>query len=378
MIYKELGCSGVKIPAIAQGTTNFGSYANFSTSVLSDRIKAIRYGIELGLNFIDTAELYGGGFSEEVVGQAIAGVRADVFVASKFNPKANVEASFTKSLEGSLKRLKTDYIDLYQIHWPNPFIPLDLIMEALFQATQRGYIRFVGLSNFPLQYVKAAQKFFKGKIVSNQIEYNLLDRNVEERILPYCEKEKMVLLAYSTLNQGRVFGTKASRRVIDEIARKHNRKASQIILRWLVSCPAVVAITKTKNISYIKESAESLNFNLDVDDLEKIRNLPQEEVKSVPLSMIRLIATPNRKIYGSLEEAVQNESDLIPSPAALSRIYLETGMTKPIRLNYTKDRTGRYLYDIDQYDVMDQVKKYWAWMIAYGEDKAIPAFIIRG
>ena len=376
MIYKELGASGIKVPAIVQGTSGFGSYTNSDLETVQERIAALRHGIDAGLNFIDTAELYGGGFSEEVVSRAISGIRNKVIISTKFNSRPNVQPAFEASLQGSLKRLKTDYVDLYQIHWPNPSIPLEPILEALYQAFKKGLIRSVGLSNFPLQYLKDAQSLFKGSIVSNQFEYNLFDRSIESDLLPYCEKENISLLGYSPLNQGRIAGSDEQLVLLNQLSQKYSKTVSQIVLRWLVSHKPVIAITKTKSVAYIQDAIEALNFTLNLEDIEAISDLKKIEPVSVPLSSIRLVAPPHRKLPATVEEARENKEDLLPSPAALAQIYTETGSFKPIRLNLTQDTSGKFQYDIDQYDVMDQVKKYWAWKMVRG-DEPILAFILN-
>ena len=131
MILKKLGNTQVNIPAIGQGTTGSGSYLNFNPDLVKRRIEVLTYGIDIGMSWLDTADLYGGGLAEEIVGKIIKGRRDKVFVASKFNPKENTYNSVISSVESSLKRMGTDYLDLYQLHWPNPVLPISEIMKAL-------------------------------------------------------------------------------------------------------------------------------------------------------------------------------------------------------------------------------------------------------
>ncbi len=376
MIYKYIGNTGVKIPAIAQGTTGIGSYGRFNPDTVKERITVLKNGIDLGLTFLDTAELYGGGFVEEIVGEVITGIRDKIFLATKFNPKEHEAGSVFNSIENSLRRLKTDYIDLYQIHWPNPKIPIDEIMKALFKLTEMGKIRFVGVSNFSLGDFKSAQAFFNGKIVSNQVEYNLLDRSVENDFLPYCISQKVTLLAYSPLNQGRLFFDDVQEAVLVSMAKKYNKSVAQIVLRWLIEHVPVVAVTKTKNIDHLKENAASAEFDLETEDLVRITNFSSTNFIEVPTDKIRLCAINGRPVYTTIAEAKENRLDLIPSPINLAEMFKQGDFVRPIRLKPTKDATGKFLYDIDNYDTMDHVKKYWAWIIAFGNDKPIPAFIL--
>jgi len=367
MIYKNLENTGISIPAIAQGTARIGNYAKSTPENVRQRIDLLRYGISIGLTFIDTAELYGGGFSEEVVGKAIMGIRDKVFLASKFNPRENVRKSIETSIENSLKRLKTKYIDLYQIHWPNPSIPLDETMEALSNLVDRGRVRYVGVSNFCLEDFKDAQSLFGKKLVSNQLEYNLLDRSVEDDFIPYCNNNDVTLLAYSPLNHGKIFCNNDQKTVLEDIAQKYNKTSAQIVLRWLIEHKPVIVITKTNSMARMKENAAAVEFDLDREDIVRITALPKQNYIQVPVNQI----TP--QIYTSLQETEENKLDLIPSPVNLAKLIIENRKyIKPIRICRSNNS-----YIFDTYDVMDQVKKYWAWILAYGYDTPIPAFLME-
>ncbi len=378
MIYKYLANTGIKVPSIAQGTTGLGSRQNFDPDRLKARISVMKCGIEAGLTFIDTAELYGGGFSEEITGGVIAGVRDKIFLASKFNPDDFGGDSVFTSLENSLRRLKTDYLDLYQVHWPNPSIPIDNIMRALDKLIQSGKIRFAGLSNFSLNGFKAAESHLNGKIVSNQREYNLLDRSVETDFLPYAIINNVTLLAYSPLNQGRLFSDLKQGVVLAGLARKYEKSIAQVVLRWLIDHEPVIAVIKTGSIDHMKEIAASTDFNLEAQDFASIDNLCRTELAQVPTDRIRLCGISDRPVYATVAEALENKLDLIPSPANLAKLFERGDFVRPIRLQPTKDTSGRFLYDIDTYDIWDHVKKYWAWIMAFGNELPIPAFILGG
>lgn len=372
MIYKNIG--DTKVPAIAQGTTRIGNREMVESIGVKERINVIRYGIDLGLNFIDTAELYGGGFSEEIVGKVIKGIRDKVFLSSKFNPR--VGKYISEYLDSSLKRLKTDYIDLYQIHWPNPTVPIDRVMRSLSELIDDGKIRYIGTSNFSLEEFKVAQSFFDKKIVSNQLEYNLLDRSVENDFLPYCVNNNIALIAYSPLNQGRMFFDDKQRLILEEIARKYDKTIAQIILRWLAKHDNVISVVKTEKMSRMKENALSLEFELEKDDVSRINDLSKRNYVYILPKYIHLSVLDDSRIYTSIEDAVENKLDLIPSPVNLADIIKKYNLIKPIRVRENKNNAGNY-YDIDSYDIMDQVKKYWAWIIAYGYNVPIPAFVMK-
>ena len=378
MLYKNLGNTRVKIPAIGQGTTGTGGYLNFDPEKVKKRIQVLKHGIDLGMVYLDTAELYGGGLSEETVGEVIQGIRDKVFVASKFNPRTNVFDSVVNSVEGSLKRLGTDYIDLYQIHWPNPLIPISETMEALSTLVGQGKIRYIGVSNFSLEEFKEAQSSLPEEtIVSNQVEYNLLDRSVENDLLPFCENNCVTLIAYSSLNQGMFLLGEKQNEVLNNISVKYNRTIPQIILRWLISHKPVIAITKSGSISHTKENALSTEFDLEEEDILEINGVYEQPHIEVPTNRIRLNVSESRPIYMIMKEALDNHLDLIPSPLVLSKIILKRKHVKPIRLVPTKDASGKFDYDIDGYDIWDNVKKYWAWIIAYGDEAKIPAILLK-
>ena len=378
MIYKQLGNTQIEIPAIGQGTTGIGSYQNFNPEDVKKRIQVLKYGIDLGMAYLDTADLYGGGFSEETVGEVIKGIRHKVFLASKFNPGTSVFDSVINSIEGSLKRLGTDYIDLYQIHWPNPLIAISEIMEALSILVGQGKIRYIGVSNFSLEEFKEAQASLpKETIVSNQVEYNLLDRSVENDFLPFCETNGVTLIAYSTFNQGMFLLGEKLKEVLNRLSVKYYRTIPQIILRWLISHKPVIAVTKSGSISHTKENALSTEFDLEEEDIRDINGVCEQLHMEVPTNRIRLNVSESRPVYMIMKEALANHLDLIPSPLVLSKIIQKRKRMKPIRLVPTKDTSGEYDYDIDSYDTWDNVKKYWAWIIAYGDEIKIPAIILK-
>jgi Predicted oxidoreductases (related to aryl-alcohol dehydrogenases) len=201
--YKELGKTGEKIPALGLGTWGIGgfSFPDYSYDQLA--IEVIRFAVEIGMNFIDTAEMYGSGHSEELIGEAIKGIRDKVFIATKVLPTNFRYEDVIKACERSLKRLKTSYIDLYQLHWPNPSIPIRETMKAMERLVDEGKIRYIGISNFSVEEtVEAMNSLSKYEIVSNQVEYSLLVRDIERDLLPFCNKNKITVIAYSPLARG--------------------------------------------------------------------------------------------------------------------------------------------------------------------------------
>jgi diketogulonate reductase-like aldo/keto reductase len=273
ILYKNLGKTNEKIPAIGLGTYGIGGYMHSDYSKDKEAIELIRYAIEIGLNFIDTAEMYGSGHTEELIGEAIMGLREKVFIATKVSPSHFSYEEVIKACERSLKRLKTTYIDLYQLHWPNPSIPIKETMKAMEYLVDKGKIRYIGISNFSVEETKEAMEALsKYEIVSNQVEYSILERSIEKDLIPYCEREKISIIAYSPLARGAIFRGNAAE-VLSRIAKKHNSTISQIALAWLIRNPIVVAIPKTSKKERAKEFLGAYEINLDEGDLRLINEL---------------------------------------------------------------------------------------------------------
>lgn len=249
-----------KIPVFALGTWDIRNRKNM--------INTIRYAIEIGLNHIDTAEIYG--IAEEVIGEAIKGIeREKIFITSKVAP---YHASFKGTIsacEGSLRRLRTDYIDLYLLHWYEPGISLRETFSAFSKLIEEGKIRYGGVSNFKISELEEAIKIFK--IVNNQVEYNLDNfRYVENELLPFCEKNKITISGYSPLWQKKPpEGTKRWE-ILEGIAKRHNATPFQIALNFLLRKRKIFLIFKTEHIEHLKENIESINFELDKEDVDKI------------------------------------------------------------------------------------------------------------
>ncbi|MHA1596075.1 MAG: aldo/keto reductase [Candidatus Asgardarchaeia archaeon] len=228
----------------------------------------MRKAVSLGMWLIDTAEFYGAGHAEEVVGMAIEAFdRDEVFVVTKVwhtNLRYN---DVIKAAERSLKRLKTDYIDLYLVHWPNPNIPLRETMKAMEKLVEDGMVLYVGVSNFDVSLMEEARSYFSHTdIVANQVKYNLLDRNVEKDVLPYCQEERITLIAYTPLEKGLL----ANDPFLSEIGKKYGKTSAQVALNWLISKDMVVAIPKAIEMEHIEENAGAMGWQLSEEDMKLI------------------------------------------------------------------------------------------------------------
>jgi myo-inositol catabolism protein IolS len=314
--YRELGRSGIKISAIGLGTWQWGSREwGWNRSYgKHDVLDAYQKAMELGINFIDTAEIYGRGKSEEIVGEAIRGHREEVVVATKVSPLNLSHRGVIRATERSLRRLGIDIIDLYQIHFPNPLFPIQNTMKAMKKLVKEGKIRSVGVSNFNLRKLKAAQDALAPiELASNQVRYNLLDREIEPELLPYTKAEKITIIAYSPLAQGLLTGKyKSDTRptsfiqavnpgfssrnltrlaevegILSEVAMAHGKTPSQVALNWLIGKENVVAIPGVKNVEHTISDAGAVDWRL--TDLES----ETLEKTAAEVQFDRISAIPN-------------------------------------------------------------------------------------
>lgn len=235
-------------------------------------VEALTYGLDLKMSLIDTAEMYAAGHSEEIVGQALRGRRDKVFVASKVSPGHFAYEDVLAAAERSLKRLGLKQMDLYQLHWPNPSIPIAQTMKAMEKLVADGLIRYIGVSNFSVEQMKEAQQALsRERIVSNQVEFSLVDRSIERSILPYCQKEDLTVIAYSPLGQGRIpRGKEYPFKVLDGIAGKLGKSRNQVALNWLLQNRSVIAIPKAASLNHLKENARVTDWNLTREDHKRL------------------------------------------------------------------------------------------------------------
>ena len=209
MKYRKLGGTDIEVSAVCQGCWSLVSKDwTWGPNALDESIAAIGASLEAGVNFFDAAEGYGEGESEEILGRAVADVRKDVIIATKVSSGRLDPKGLRDACEDSLRRLGTDYIDLYQIHWPSRDIPLAETLSAMEELMSEGKIRAAGVSNFGVSYLRELAS--TGRVESNQLAYNLLFRPIEHEVLPMCIEQQMSILCYSSLAQGLLTGKFAS------------------------------------------------------------------------------------------------------------------------------------------------------------------------
>ena len=226
-------------------------------------IAALRLGFDLGMTLIDTAEMYASGGAEEVVGEAIAGRRDGVFIVSKVMPANASRRGTVSACEKSLKRLKIECIDLYLLHWPGS-IPIAETVEGFTVLKRAGKIRHWGVSNFDVDEMEELTALPDGgAAASNQVMYNLKRRGIEFDLIPWCEKRRIPIMAYSPLDQGQLLRS----RELERIAADHNATAAQVALAWLLQRKNVMVIPKAGSEAHVRENHGALALRLTPEDL---------------------------------------------------------------------------------------------------------------
>jgi diketogulonate reductase-like aldo/keto reductase len=247
-------------------------------------LAALRLGLDLGLALIDTAEMYGGGRSEELVAEAIAGRRERVYVVSKVLPRNATRRGTIAACERSLERLRTDYLDLYLLHWRES-LPLDETLEAFVTLQQRGSIRHYGVSNFDRSDLLEASELAGGAaIAANQVLYNLERRGVEWDVLPWCREHGIPLMAYSPL--GSSGAPLLDHEVLDTIAARHSATPARVALAWVLRQPDVVVIPKASSEAHVRDNHAALELRLTAADLAELDRTFPPPRRATPLEMI--------------------------------------------------------------------------------------------
>lgn len=268
---------GTVVPSLGQGTWYMGE----DESRRTDEVRALQHGIELGMTVIDTAEMYADGGAEIVTGEALAGRRDKVFLISKVLPSNASLRGTIEACERSLRRLRTDHIDLYLLHWRGRY-SLEETVEAMHRLQQDGKIGMWGVSNFDVDDMEELYQTGCTDCATNEVLYNLSRRGVEYDLLPWSQKASMPVIAYSPIEQGRILNNPT----LANIAHRHGKTPAQIALAWVLSHKGVMPIPKASNIKHVEQNAESLRIELTHDDMALLeRAFPAPKTK-IPLEMI--------------------------------------------------------------------------------------------
>ena len=275
--------SGQPMPVLGQGTWRMGE----DPARLKAEVAALRLGLDLGMNQIDTAEMYGEGGAEEVVAEAIADRRADVFVVSKVYPHNATRRGAIEACERSLRRLKTDYIDLYLLHWRGD-VPLSETFAAFQSLKKSGKIRDYGVSNFDVADMEEAFALPGGdETANNQVLYNLAHRGIEWHLIPWCRARRIPITAYSPVGhnpaeQKQILGNRA----VKAVALRHGATPAQVVLAWLMRESDVVAIPKAVRPEHIRENRAAHDLKLTERDFKELDEAFPPPTRKIPLEML--------------------------------------------------------------------------------------------
>jgi len=294
--YVEAG--GVRVSVIGLGTWQFGSTewgygSTYATGVAGD---IVRRALDLGINLIDTAEIYGLGRSERIVGEAIGGRRSDVFVATKLFP-VGLPFMVRWRARASARRLRVDHIELYQQHWASPLFPPRATMPRFRRLIDDGFVGHAGVSNHSLRQWQDCEDALGGPVLSNQVRFSLVSREPDRELVPWAQHNGRIVIAYSPLGQGLLSGRyevsppsnfrrfrsdfsaeARARRVplvaaLRDIAGRHRAKPGQVALAWLVNKPNVVAIPGASSVEQLEENAAAADLSLSDDDVQRLDSL---------------------------------------------------------------------------------------------------------
>ncbi len=264
----------LKMPRLGQGTWHMGENA----ARRAQEMAALRLGIELGMTLIDTAEMYGDGGAEEVVGEAIAGRREQVFLVSKVYPHNAGRTGVPKACEASLKRLGTDCIDLYLLHWQGS-VPMAETAAAFDALRQAGKIRHWGVSNFDAEDMQDLPPGCS----ANQVLYNLGSRGIEFDLLPWCRAQRMPLMAYSPVGQG---GRLLRSPALQQVAARQGITPAQVAIAWTLAQPGVVSIPKAADPGHVRQNAAAAIITLSADDLATLDEAHPPPRRKQPLDIL--------------------------------------------------------------------------------------------
>lgn len=307
---KFIEVAGARVSAIGLGTWQFGSrdWGYGDEYAHETAISLVHAALDMGVSLVDTAEVYARGVSEMIVGRALEDRRDEAFVATKMMPIWPTAERLEEHGRLSALRLRVDAIDLYQIHMPNPVVPLSSQMEGMRRLTESGLVRNVGVSNFPAKRWAAAEQHLGSPVLSNQVQYSLLHRRPDRANVPYAQAHDRIVIAYSPLAKGLLGGrydannlpSGSARRMdplclpenieratplidaVRRVASAHDATPAQVALAWLVQHPNVAAIPGASSVEQLRRNAEAADLDLEGSEIEE---LTAESDRFTPISV---------------------------------------------------------------------------------------------
>lgn len=361
----------MQLPRVGQGSGNKGANLSNFSSNFDDLVSGVKFGIDHGLSLIDTAEIYGDGRSELIIGAAVKKLRDSVLIATKFSPNNHSYKSVIESAKGSLTRLGIEHIDIYQIHWPNRSVPITETLSAMADMQNKGLIRQIGVCNFSANQLENAIEIaglLGTKIFSIQIKFNLIDQFAYHKIKEVCNKNDIRIIAYSPFksllnkNRGRT-------QILDALGLENGMSPMQVALSWILHHPNVIPIPESANHAHLKEISETGLKRLSEDSLLELDKNFSNLICDIETTAIKS-RNPERSQNKTLSkiEIEKFSGDFCPSIIELASEISSGEFLQPILV-------ARIATDPDIYEIIEGELRYWAFVYAFGKDRKISAII---
>ena len=372
---KKIGNSNLKICPVGQGTLFGRTSSKINQDIINTKIDVLKYGIEIGMNFIDTGEDYEDGLSEKLLSEVVKSKREKVIIGSKFKPSNNSYKGVINSIEGTLKRINTDYIDLYQIQWPNPNIEIEETFNAFEKLIDQGKILYYGVGNFDLPKIKEAVRVDKlKKLIAIQTEYDLFNRSIEKD-LKFLNNNNLSIIAYMSLGKSNF--NFEEKQLLNSLSNKYNQTIRTIVLCWIISHKDINVLTSSLSIEHTKNNFDATQIKLEDEDIKKINNLFNRKTEQIDPKEIEVLdydeSDNAHKIYTTLDDAIKNDLNIKPNALEIAEEIKITGkILRPIELKLNDNKSSD-----KKYVLVRGRMRFWGWLVAYGYDKKIEAKIFK-
>lgn len=366
----QLGSNGPLLPSIGLGCMGLGGRYERDETHDQEAIALIEAAYDLGVCFFDTAEVYGAGHGEEVLGQACKSLGDNVFISDKFSAVNLRKKDVVLACENSLKRLRRARIDLYQPHWPDPEVPFEETLEGLLKLHQSGKIGWVGASNMTSAQIAQWNRLAPDalKLVSVQQDYSLFARFCEYQILPYCYENAVTPIAYSPLGQGKAVLSKRQDKILSGLSSDKGVGVYALMLAWVIHSQKNLAIPMTSSLTHLKDNLKALEVRLSDQDERELSNLFAIQVEEIDVNRIEVLTSHTGKAFKNRKDAETNVLGLSPSPMKLAEELKSGEMLKPVKVRPHPEKVGFY-------QLYEGQLRYWGWVIAHDEMRPIAAVI---
>jgi aryl-alcohol dehydrogenase-like predicted oxidoreductase len=368
MRYIALGDSDIELSVLGYGTgTGFKPDGAQHEKHL---IKLIHTALENDINWIDTAESYFDGYSESVVGKVLVN-NTELKVSTKFSPQNAKPKELREALEGSLRRLKREYVDIYNFHWPNTNFLIEKTFDVLLELKEEGKIRSIGVSNFSRQLLEKIHSFAPQCVVAHQFEYNLFNRLAESELFSYHKKHAISNVGYSPIKGlGSLVRESPKSVLLENLAAKYNVTPHLIALNFLTSISPVntALIMSSTKADHISQNIQAFDFCIEEEDVKLINDEFHLRVEQIEMHRIKLINGSDYPVYETVQEAQDNHIGLMPGPHELAKEYQNGNMQIPVKV--------KPIAGTDYYQLVGGMVRYWGWYLAFEGKRKVKAVVL--